>query len=662
MAVPRERMRKLVPGLAAIALLVSVFFVAQSQVAVASADTVAAPYKFKELPIPLPPGYNNQKMNTIRPVNPAYQHIVAWMSAVGASIAINDLTGHGRTDGMCIVDTRTNDVIVTYTPTAAVGDQFTPFVLNPAPLPIDSAMAPTGCTPGDYNGDGRMDLLVSYWGRTPILYLAKANATTPSNAAYQAQELMPEVSVDGRYHGPRWNTDTVGIGDYNGDGHPDIFVGNYFPDSDVLNPNGENNVVMNQSMSSAGNGGGDHVLRWYKASSGDTPSASYVEDQGAIPFDAATGWTLAVAQADLTGNGLPDLYIGNDFGHGHLMYNRSTKDQIRFTEAVGQRAPTTPKSFALGNGSFKGMGVDFGDLNDTGQFDIMVSDITTQWGLQESNLVFINQAKNNADMANDLNNGIAPFTQEAQQYGLAWSGWAWDVKFGDFLNNGTLNSVQTDGFVQGKTDRWNWLQETAMTNDDLLSNPAMWPNVLPGDDIAGHQVMTFWAKGPDGKYVNISKQLGITDQTPSRGIATADTRGNGALDFAVAYQWGAPAFYANEAPDLGNYVDLHLVRPVAGNNDPAMGLAGLGTPAYGATVKITTPDGHTQISQLDGGSGHASYRSFDVRFGLGSYSGPVKADLEWRDNAGQLHTQSLELSTGTHALMLTGTAKEVSSR
>ncbi|HEX9335942.1 MAG TPA: ASPIC/UnbV domain-containing protein, partial [Pseudonocardiaceae bacterium] len=95
---------------------------------------------------------------------------------------------------------------------------------------------------------------------------------------------------------------------------------------------------------------------------------------------------------------------------------------------------------------------------------------------------------------------------------------------------------------------------------------------------------------------------------------------------------------------------------------PAMGLAGLGTPAYGATVKITTPDGHTQISQLDGGSGHASYRSFDVRFGLGSYSGPVKADLEWRDNAGQLHTQSLELSTGTHALMLTGTAKEVSSR
>jgi enediyne biosynthesis protein E4 len=662
MAVPRERMRKVIPGLAAIVLLVSVFFVAQSQVAVASADQVAAPYKFTQLPIALPPGYNSQKMNTIRPVNPAYDHIVSWISSVGAGIAINDLTGHGRSDGMCIVDTRTNEVIVTYTPTAPAQDRFTPFVLDAAPLPIDSAMAPTGCTPGDFNGDGRMDLLVSYWGRTPILYLAKSTATTLSPAAYQPRELVPEVSVDGKYHGPRWNTDTIGVGAYDGTGHPDVFVGNYFPDSDVLNPNGLNNVQMNQSLSSAGNGGGDHILRWYSATSGPTPTASYVEDQGAVPYADATGWTLAVASADLTGNGLPDLYIANDFGHDHLLYNRSTPGHIQFTDAIGSRGPATPKSFVLGRDSFKGMGVDFGDINGTGKFDLMVSNITTSWGLEESNFVYVNQAKNNADMATALNNGYAPFTQEAQQYGMAWNGWSWDVKFGDFLNNGTLDSLQADGFLRGTTDRWNWLQEMAITNDDLLTNPAMWPNFQPGDDIGGHQVMTFWAKGPDGKYVNISTQLGITNDVPSRGIAPADTRGNGALDFAVAHQWGAPDFYANNSPNLGNYLDLQLFRPAVGNTDPGMGLANLGAPAYGTTVKITTPDGHTQISQLDGGNGHASYRNFDVRFGLGSYSGPVRVDLEWRDNAGNLHTQTQALSTGTHALMLTGTAKEVSSR
>ena len=55
--------------------------------------------------------------------------------------------------------------------------------------------------------------------------------------------------------------------------------------------------------------------------------------------------------------------------------------------------------------------------------------------------------------------------------GMAWTGWTWDVKFGDFLNNGNEDVVQTDGFIKGTIDRWNWLQEMAMTNDDLLSNP-----------------------------------------------------------------------------------------------------------------------------------------------------------------------------------------------
>ena len=244
---------------------------------------------------------------------------------------------------------------------------------------------------------------------------------------------------------------------------------------------------MNNSLSTAKNGGGDRVLRWHDATSGDEPTARYVEQQGAIPYQLSTGWTLAIAGADLTGSGLPDIYIANDFGHDHLLHNISTPGNIKFEEASGQRTPTTAKSFVLGKGSFKGMGVDFGDLNRNGKFDIAVSNITTKWGLQESNFIFINQAKDNADMKDQLSRGIAPFKQEAAKYGMAWTGWCWDVKMGDFLNNGNLSVLQADGFVKGNIDRWPWLQEMAMTNDDLLSNPAMWPNVGPGDDIAGNQ-------------------------------------------------------------------------------------------------------------------------------------------------------------------------------
>jgi enediyne biosynthesis protein E4 len=659
MSFSRTRLRRLVPAVSALMLIVVLFFVARLPGAsAAQASKVASEYKFTELPIALPPGYHPTQ--TERQVNPAYQHIQAWISSVGAGIALTDVTGHGRADGMCIVDPRTDDVIVTYAPTAPPADRFTPFVLNAAPLPMNSTMAPMGCAPGDYNGDGRTDFVVYYWGRTPIVFLARSNATRPSPSAYRPVELMPEQSYGSQYNGPDWNTNAVAVADFDGTGHPDLFVGNYFPDSEVLNPHGIDNVQMPSSLSNAKNGGGDYIFRWLGGTSGPNPTVRYEIVPNAIPYDDSTGWTLGAATADLTGNGLPDLYIANDFGPGHLLYNQSTPGNITFSVAIGKRAPTTPKSFVLGKGSFKGMGVDFGDLSDNGRFDMMVSNITTAWGLEESNFVFMNQASSGTQMQQDLAGGYAPFTQDAEQMGMAWTGWSWDVKFGDFLNSGNLDVVQTDGFIKGTIDRWNWLQEMAMTNDDLLSNPADWPLVEPGDDIAGSQCLAFYAKGP-GSYLNISKQLGLCVPTPTRGVATADTRGDGQLDFAVARQWGPPAFYANQSPDLGNYLGLNLYRPVAGDSRPGQGLEGLGSPAYGTTVQISA-GGKTQVSQLDGGSGSGGKRSFEVNFGLGSYNGPVTVHMQWHDTAGQLRQQTITLSPGTHNLLLTNTAQEVPSR
>jgi hypothetical protein len=657
----QERLRRLVPGVATLLVATGLFFGVTNAVARPNGDQVAGNYKFHEMPIAMPSGYNNQHMNTVRPVNPAYKKIQSWISSVGASIAMNDLTGHGKSDSMCIVDTRTNDVVVTYTPTAPAADRFAPFVLNAAPLPVDDTMAPTGCTPGDYNGDGRMDLLVTYWGRTPVLFLAKSDATTVSNASYQPQEVVPAESVDGKYHGSRWNTDAVYVGDLDGSGHPAIVIGNYFPDSDVLDTHGLANVSMNNSLSSAKNSGGDHVLRWYSGTSGTHPTAAYVEQRNAMSFQVSSGWTLAVSGADMTGDGLPELYIANDFGHDHLLYNTSKPGAISFKEAVGERTPTTPKSFVIGQDSFKGMGVDFGDINHNGSFDMTVSNIDAAWGLEESNFVFINKAKDEADMKKQLSDGTAPFDQKAQQYGVAWTGWCWDVKMGDFLNDGDLNIVQADGFVKGKIDRWNWLQEMAMTNDDLLVNPAMWPNVGPGDDIAGDNVLAFYAKTSGGKYANISKQLGLDVATPTRALATADTTGTGALDLAVARQWGPPAFYANQASDLGNYMNLSLFRPSTDPSSAGKGLANIGSPVYGATATITNSQG-TQVTELDGGGGHGGFRSFDVRFGLGSYTGTSTVHLKWHDASGTLHNQTMQLSPGNHAIQLSNDAQEVSSR
>jgi hypothetical protein len=661
MSSSRTRLRHLLPAFVAIPLLIGLLVGANMAVASpANANQVAAAYKFQGMPIAMPPGYHPTQ--SIRKVNGAYQHLVSWISSVGAGIASTDATGHGRDDSLCIVDPRTDDVIVTYAPPAPAADRFTPFVLNAAPLPMNSTMAPMGCVPGDYNGDGRMDFLVYYWGRTPIVFLARSTAKQPAASAYKPVELMPE-DLDGQYDGPDWNTNNVTVANFEGNGHPDLFLGNYFPDSAVLDPNGINNVQMPSSLSDAQNGGGDYMFQWMGGTAGPNPTVNYQIVKNAIPYDDSTGWTLGGATADLTGDGLPDLYIANDFGPGHLLYNVSTPGHLKFSLAWGQRGALTPKSFVLGRGSFKGMGADFGDLADNGKYDLMVSDITTPWGLQESNLVFMNQAANGKVMQSDLARSVAPFDDEAEQMGMAWTGWSWDVKSGDFLNSGSDDEVQTDGFIKGTIDRWNWLQEMAMTNDDLLSNPANWPLVEPGDDIAGSQCPAFYASGGNDKYVNISKQLGMcttADQTPTRGVATADVNGNGRLDFAIARQWGAPIFYANQSPNIGNYLGLNLYRPATSGGTAGQGLSGIGAPAYGTTVTIDTP-GHTQINQLDGGSGSAGKRSFEVSFGLGSYNGPVTAHLQWVDNSGQQHTQTIKLAPGTHNLMLTSTATEVAS-
>ena len=76
----RERIRRLIPGVATVVVATSLFFAVRDGVAVAGGDEVATQYKFQEMPIALPPGYESQPMNTVRVVNPAYHKIRSWIS------------------------------------------------------------------------------------------------------------------------------------------------------------------------------------------------------------------------------------------------------------------------------------------------------------------------------------------------------------------------------------------------------------------------------------------------------------------------------------------------------------------------------------------------------------------------------------------------------
>src|SRR6266702_4828692 len=151
--------------LVVIALIALLYSLARPpDLSAAQRTQLAAHFHFPHLTLPTLPG---QPLASVRAVHPSVQRLSAWISAFGASVALSNLDGDGLPNDVCYVDTRTNRVIVAPVPGTPARNP--PLALDPAPLPYDPATrAPMGGVTGDFNEDGRMDLLVYYWGRTPI--------------------------------------------------------------------------------------------------------------------------------------------------------------------------------------------------------------------------------------------------------------------------------------------------------------------------------------------------------------------------------------------------------------------------------------------------------------------------------------------------------------
>jgi len=576
---------------------------------------------------------------TIRAVEPGLRDIAGWISSVGAAVSLSDLDDDGLPNDVCLVDPRSNTVTVE--PAPGTGDRYARFALTPRPLPYDArTTAPMGCLPGDFNEDGRLDLLVYYWGRTPVLFLRRPD-TPLGPHGFVRRELVPG--------GGRWYTDTVTAADVDGDGHLDLVVGNYFPDgARVLDVHARHDpaMQMQNSMSRAYNGGTDRILL-------GRGNGTFVEARGALSKKVADGWTLAIGAADLDGDLRPELYFANDFGPDHLLRNDSTPGHVRFTVDTGSRGFTTPASKVLGHDSFKGMGVDVGDLNGDGRLDLFVSNITSPYALEESNFAWIATGS-----ASALAHGTASFTDESEPLGVSRSGWAWDAKIGDFSNAGTNEIVQATGFLAGSVNRWPQLQELAMANDTLIHHPSVWPRFVAGDDLSGHQHLAFFAPGPGGRFVDLSTRIGLGARLTSRGIATADVNGDGRLDVAVARQWAPSTLFMNVSHGVGGYLGLRLLLPPGGVSAPTRTLAGhpgglLARPAVGAEATVRLPDGRVLVQQVDGGNGHASVRAPELLFGLGrDGTRRVRVDVAWRDGFGVVRRAALSLRPGWHTILL----------
>lgn len=609
---------------------------------------ITSRFAFARTTLSDPPAYGREA-RPIRSVHPALFHVRGFLSTLGAAAALNDLDDNGLPDDVCRTDTLTDRVIVQ--PVPGTGDRYPAFALDPGSLARrDDGQLPTSCLPADFNEDGHMDLFVTYVGRAPILYTwhpaAKPGAPPLSAANYTASETLPGGLV--------WTSITADAADLDGDGHLEVLVANYFADgTEPFNPHATGPVELPSSFTRAFNGGGLHILRATPPADGHGP-ATFTEVTDALPGIPNHGWGLAIGADDIDGDLLPEVYVANDFGPDRLLWNRSTPGHIRFQLIEGTLAFATPHSKVLGHDSFKGMGVDFADLNGDGIPDIFVSNITESFAFQESQLVFLSTGS-----LASLARGEAPYTEGGDKLGLGRSGWAWDAKFDDFDNDGTYEAVQATGFLQGTTSKWPEIHELAMANDQLTTVAGRsWPILGPGDDLAGHDRNPFYVK-QGGRYVDVGAQIGFGEDHPTRGIAIADVNGDGRLDIIAANMMGPSSFYLNTGTRSGSFMGLELRLPACGErvartivHDGHPSAEDVPSrPAIGAVAIAILPDGRRISRQVDGGNGHTGKRSPAVDLGLGTVTGPVRVQIAWRDAAG-IHTETHMLQPGWHTLIL----------
>ncbi len=177
---------------------------------------------------------------------------------------------------------------------------------------------------------------------------------------------------------------------------------------------------------------------------GPSRSSATTTSRGALDRLGDYSWTLAIAAGDLDGDLLPELYFANDFGPDRLLHNRSRPGEFHFALLEGRKTLTSPNSKVVGRDSFKGMGVDFGDLNGDGVTDILVSNIAADFALEESHFAFLGTGETVR-----MRSGVAPFHDESERLGLSRSSWAWDAKIADLDNDGAGEVLQALGFVEG---------------------------------------------------------------------------------------------------------------------------------------------------------------------------------------------------------------------
>jgi enediyne biosynthesis protein E4 len=350
-----------------------------------------------------------------------------------------------------------------------------------------------GVAVGDYDGDGFPDLYLTQYGRS-VLYHNNGDGT------------FSDVTARAGVAAPGWASSAVWF-DYDNDGRLDLFVCRFVDFTKEKNKwcgNREKNERWYCIPRVY-----DPMPCWLFHNNGDGTFTDVSKESG-IAKSLAKAW--GVVACDINNDGWMDLFVANDTVPNFLFANRKGRfEEIGLLAGVGYSAYGRARS---------GMGVDAADYDQDGWIDLFVANVDQEM----FSLYHNNKNETFSDVA--VPTGIGPTTR-------LMSGWG--LKFFDYDNDGDLDLLLCNGHPDDKVD--------AHTDGVKYLEP-----------------MLLYRNTPKG-LSNVSTQSGAIFSRPlaARGMALGDFDNDGAVDVLVAINNGAPVLLRNNAGRQNHWLGVKLV-------------------------------------------------------------------------------------------------------
>ncbi|WDF57110.1 VCBS repeat-containing protein [Mucilaginibacter sp. KACC 22063] len=517
----------------------------------------------------------------------------------GGGVAVGDLNGDGLEDIYFSANMADNKLYLNK------GSMHFTDVTGTADVAGRPGPWKTGVTLVDINGDGKLDIFLSYSGhvrpekRIPQLFINQGN---------DAQKVphFKEMAADYGLSFPSYATQAYFF-DYDKDGDLDLLLVNHNPER--LNVSDVSTVAS--LMAKNDNEAGIRLLR------NDDGHFTDVTNKSGI-VNTTLSYGLAAGISDINNDGLPDIYISNDYNVPDRLYINMGNG--RFTDQLKQQ---------IGHTSFYSMGNDIADINNDLLPDIYTLDMLPEDNRRQK-LLFgadnyeafdlnVKSGFHYQYMRNmlQLNNGNSTFSEVGQQMGISNTDWSWAPLFADYDNDGWKDIFITNGYTRDYTN----MDFLKFAGDQLMNRKVVREDLLNlVKQIPFSNVKSYFFKNNAGNsFSNVSDSWGITQPSNSNGAAFADLDNDGYMDMVVN-NINKPAFiYQNQASVLGKNHYLTIELKGADKN----------TQGIGAKVYVYCGQKHQYLEQMPT-RGYQSSVSPYLHFGLGKESTADSVKIVWQ--------------------------------